>query len=428
MSEYDLNKDFLDMLSFFSSGTTGQPFKLEASINNKEVERFAREQGVWQIIFSVMDKVYNGKDNGKLNMTKSVYNGMLKSFFADSAMQIRRQNALNELYDALEKNQIEYCIIKGESMSHLYHQPSLRISSDTDIYIHEEDEKVVSDIIRKLHYEILPFYPTSHHLVAVHSVAGRVEIHLRFYSEKMENIWFGNKVFIKENYRKVKTSEGILIPTLGITDNLIFITLHFIKHFINFGVGIRQLMDILLYMKYYREVIDWERYNLLLDNLRYKKLICHLIGIGICYFNINSEDLPPCTYDEKVLTRILLDIQAGGIFGKNEQGRSSCHIPFTRARWEILREGSLDDYTKHFYRNQLKLIIPARVILEEEFSYVKAYPYMNTIANLHRIMRLLVMIIKGERIMTKFGLVEKNSDFKEVLDRRMELIKELEMI
>lgn len=422
--EDNLKKDFLDMISLFSSSATEQPFEIETSVNMEEVGRFAREQGVWTIAFSAVHKAYQGNDKNKLNITQATYDEMLKRFFVESTHQIQRQNGLNELYEAFEKQQIGYCILKGESLSHVYHQPSSRISSDTDIYIRREDEKNVTDILKKLDYQILPLQPNCHHWIAEHAVVGRVEIHLRLYNEFVEEIWFNSKALLQESYRKVKTSEGTWIPTLGITDQLIFITLHFIKHSIGLGIGIRQLMDILLYMKHYKEVIDWERYDLLLEDLKYKKFVHQLIGIGICYFGINADDLPPCNYDVKIMNNILLDMQRGGIFGKNEQGRAAIFTYYTKARLKRVSERQRATYMRRFRLSQLRLLIPARVHLEDKFPYLTAHPYLYSIALLHRIMQLLVKIGNGEKRVTQYVLQEKDPFF----DRRMELINELEMI
>ena len=424
MGEDNLKKDFLEMISLFSSGTTGQPLELETSVNLEEVGRFASEQGVWPIVFSVVHKAYQRRDKGKLKIAQATYDDMLKRFFVESAHQIQRQNGLNELYEAFEKQQIGYCILKGESLSHVYHQPSLRISSDTDIYIRKKDQKTVIDILKRLDYQILPLQPNCHHWIAEHPVAGSVEIHVRLYNEFVEEVWFNNKALLQENYRNVKTSEGRWIPTLGMTDQLIFITLHFIKHSIGHGIGIRQLMDILLYMKHYKEVIDWERYDLLLDDLNYKKFVHQLIGIGIVYFGIKADDLPPCNYDVKIMNHIVWDMQRGGIFGKQEQGRAAIFTYYTKARLKRFSERQRATYMRRFRLSQLRLLIPARVHLENKFPYVTAHPYLYPIALLHRIMQLLARIGNGEKRVTQYVLQEKDPFF----DKRMELINELEMI
>lgn len=447
MGEYFLGKDFLDMISLFCSSAIGQPFRPENPVNIREVLRISREQGVWEFVFFALDKACWDKecgtpvDGSTPKIPKDIYNEMLKSFFVKSAHQIRRQSILNKLYDTFEKSQIKYCILKGESLSHLYYYPSLRISSDVDIYIDKRDIKDVIDILVGLDYEILSSSPDSHHLVANHPIVGKVEIHLKLLSDFVEKIWFDDKALISEGYQKVKTSEGRLIPTLGVTDHLVYITLHFIKHFLNKGIGIRQLMDILLYMKFYRENIDWDRYKHLLDCLKYKKFVHQLMGIGICYFGINPDYLPECRYDKELMNRILWDMQTGGIFGKNEYGRKELYEIYTRIRLERFRKDSagvkntsendkstLSIYIRHFLVNRLRMLIPGRESLADEFSYLNIFPFLYPVALMQRIIRFCIRVGRGERRITQYVFRTKDPVLKEVFNRRIEMVKKLEMI
>lgn len=436
MYEYCLEKNFLDMISLFCSGATGQPVKLEQPFDIREVMRFSKEQEVWELVFFALDKACKEKecirqeDGGELNISKDEYSEMLKRFFVRTASQVRRHNVLNKFFDAIEEKQIRYCVLKGESLSHLYYNPLLRISGDADILIDESDIEDILSILKSLDYEILPFSSDAHHFSANHPVAGKVEVHISLYPDIVENLWFDNKVLLLEDYRKVKTSEGRMIPTLGITDHFIFINLHFIKHFFINRTNIRQLMDILLYMKFYKEDIDWNRYNALLDYLKYKKFFRQLIGIGVFYFGISPDDLPECQYDMDLMNLILRDMQVGGISEKDESAGNNLLIDFySKAKWETFREEPPDHkYIRRFLTNWREMLLPKKEKLSSEFSYLKKFPYLYPVALMHRIVRLGISIGRGERRITQYIFQEKDHVYKEVFERRIEIVKKLEMI
>lgn len=114
-------------------------------------------------------------------------------------------------------------------------------------------------------------------------------------------------------YGSIKTSQGIYITTLGINDGLIFITLHIITHFLIQGVGIRQLMDVLLYMSHYKNTIDWLRYNKLLEYLKYNRFMDNVVGIGVKHLGFAENELPKGEYNDSIMQNILLDMENGGV-------------------------------------------------------------------------------------------------------------------
>ena len=60
---------------------------------------------------------------------------------------------------------------------------------------------------------------------------GLIEVHVQLSDEISTHVWFNDENLILEEYRKINSSQGNNIKTLGITDGLVFTVLHYIKHF-----------------------------------------------------------------------------------------------------------------------------------------------------------------------------------------------------
>jgi hypothetical protein len=152
-------------------------------------------------------------------------------------------------------------------------------------------------------------FSTSNHVNAVHPVAGEFELHVSLYPETYESMWFHSATEKSEELIELVTDQQQRISTLGINDGLQFRTLHFIKHFLFEGAGIKQLMDILLYMSHYKNEIDWNAYNTLLKHLSFDKLMDHCIAIGTQYLGFADEELPAVQFDQTLMQKILDDME-----------------------------------------------------------------------------------------------------------------------
>lgn len=140
------------------------------------------------------------------------------------------------------------CIMKGAVVAELYEQPECRISGDTDIYINPDDEDKAVEILKENGYSISERTKNDHHLKARHPIGGLFEVHVRVYSKISEDIVFGGQITYSDKYDKI-TINGNEYHVMSVDDELMYLTAHYIKHLVNGGCGIRQVMDLLLYIE-----------------------------------------------------------------------------------------------------------------------------------------------------------------------------------
>jgi hypothetical protein len=418
-----MTQDFTDMIYLFSCGALGICPQLDHDINFDKIYRLACEQNVWDIVFLAVKKMY---ESGKLSITPELFSNLKGQTIAAVIANTNRLYLIHQMTDSFLQKGIRYCILKGETLSYLYNDHNCRISSDTDIFINKTDKETAIDVLEQHGYVVKPLNTMSNQIHAIHPIAGFIEVHLALYNEISADVWFDNKILITEDYRLIKCDDGKEIFALGINDGLVFLALHYIKHFLSRGVGIRQLMDLLLYVRKYKKDIDWERFNQLLEHLNYKKFFDNSIGIGVKYLNIKEEDMPEYRSDDSIIGRLLSDIESGGVFGGNEDSRIGFSYNYTKERFHRFKNEDYNTYIKRWNKpGLLNLIFPRTKQLAANFPYICKSPILYPVAWLHRIIRLFISLIRKEKSVKKYKNYIIRSD---EIDKRMELIKELDMI
>lgn len=420
-----LSEAFYDAIYLFSCGARGEKPVLSHDINLFKIYNIAVSQGIWQIIFLALKGLY---DKDELIVDKNVFDNWHNKILSQAIQVTQRSIAVGDAIHELEQKGIQCCVLKGEAIADLYYAPICRISGDTDILISGSLESQAVDTLKHCGFEVKSRYPTSHHVLCYHAIAGLIELHLHLYDELFEDVWFDKKALNIEEFRRIKTSQGNCITTLGINDGLIYVTLHFIKHFLSKGAGIRQLMDVLLYISHHKDIIDWNRYNELLKYLKYDKFIDHMIGIGKEHLGFNENELPQSKYNNNIVQKILLDMEKGGIFGDNEIERKDFYKLYTKERFNRFKQGSYEHYMNEWMKpSVIKSLFPNKISMSIKYPYVMKNELFLFVAWMQRFGDNLLDVIKKKKEIKKYTKYQ-NTDSNDIINKRMDLIRELDMI
>lgn len=282
-------------------------------INIKAVRDLAISQGVWTLVYPVLEQYADVKE-------------YLQEFMQMVAMGI--QKTTFQLHTIAELNNAGFkaCLLKGASVAALYPHPEYRISGDTDILIKPEEEKEIIKFLEQNGYTVEQREKNDHHFKAYHPVGGLLEGHVRLYSIPTEKIILDGLALYNEEFLKMKI-EGYAVPVLGLNDGLMYLTAHYIKHLVNEGGGIRQMLDLLIYMEHYKNELDFRRYYSVMKQLRYYKLIEVIQAIGAKYWGFNY----PMKH-EQLVDKILSDSEEGGIFGFDAMCRNGFYSEYCKKR------------------------------------------------------------------------------------------------
>ncbi len=353
---------FSNLLHLLSCAVHSQAPDLGRTYDFESIYKLAKVHQVHTIIFPVIAQI---KTDAAIDET--LFQQWKRNYTVLVSRATQRKVYMAGLLRRLEEKGIGYCILKGESLSGLYGDSVSRISSDVDLWIDSEEEiPTVLNFLAEDGFTVKPNLSESHQTECVHPIYGLIEVHNAVCDETAYKIWFENQIAFDEPFARMTDDMGNSFYTLSITDGAIFVTFHFLKHFLSHGCGCRQLTDMLLYLKHYDKEINWDRFNKLFADLRYLEFINLCKQIGNLYF---SMDFPVSDmYDRKLCDAVLTDIETSGVFGKDEQYRVFFTHYFTDKRKSQGRKVSFSAkkhrILSYLKRRQYNLFVAARDFLK----------------------------------------------------------------
>ena len=413
-----MNTELFDFLSVYKCGLWRITDSPSFEITNRIVQ-LAINQGIFPVFYAGVNAL---KNIGKITISDELYKQIKNTALTVVGKNIRKQQMALVLFSELEKQGINFCILKGETLAVLYPESSFRISGDIDMLIDKTDLVKTSQILESFGFKVNPLMPASQHLVAKHPVIGTVEAHITLFDEHLTEPFFKKHAELHENYIKVGNTK---INTLGINDGLVFIFFHLVKHLLIEGVGIRQFTDLLIYIKFYKNQIDWEAFKAIINDLKYDTIFDVILTIGTKYLGFSCDELPEFSMHENLALNLLEDVLAGGCFGFSDEKRNnfSNTIIYEKQKANNTPKTELKIWNKKRF---LFLVFPPASHLKNKFKYVKKKPFLYPVAWLHRL--LYVLLFAPQKIV---NMVLKNTLISKMdlnNKKRLQLIKDLKMI
>ena len=395
-----MTHDFENMLHLFGANATGNTVHIDEQLNIEQIRKYSLEQGIWPMVYPELAKLAD-VSKYQLECFSMITKGIAQKEYTLGVIR------------KLEEEGIKCCLLKGATISHLYADPECRISGDTDILIDPKDEKHLVRLLKVMGYDVEPRGRTDHHLQAYHKRGGLLEAHVMLYSHPTTKILFNGLKMYNEPWTKLEI-DGYKYNVLGLNDGLMYLTAHYIKHLVNSGGGVRQMMDLLLYIEKYKDSLDLNAYDELLKNLKYDKLIDTVKTIGAKYFGFNYE-----IKNEGLAERILTDTEMGGIFGFSTNTRKNFYANYCKKRASMSKCGfklfmmSKDD------RGLAGRVFPSKNILVNVMGYKYAkHTILMPIAWLNR---LFDAVFKRRKASASAPISKEFSE-------RMKLMQDLEMV
>lgn len=406
---YSIDPDFISMIRLLANAATDNNIET-GNFNENKVLQYAKEQSVLPLVFSALDN--------------SRYMQIILSF---AAKNISDLTYLRRILDELKENNIDFVVLKGESVAALYKEPELRISGDIDLLVDEKDEDKALEIFSNYSYSYTERPEWGNETALHHPNKKKVEIHVSLHDKSREDIFFGEVGNITEPYMNITTKNLGEIKVLSPNDGIMFLYLHFVKHFVSSGAGIRQLLDVVIYSRYYKDKINWERFFEQLESIHYLQLYTYLLSVAVKYMGFKKEDLPHVNYDFERADKVVADLQRCGIFGHNEADLSQFKRIYEKKRNEKYGFVNYEEYEKIYNTSKVKLVFPPIRVMEKKYEYLKKCPYLLPAAWIHRILSA------GWGILTKKKKIERYTDINNIktndaIDGRMKLMEELDII
>lgn len=405
-----MTQNFKFLLNAFGKAAFGEKVESSNNIDINAVMQLAENQGVKQLIYSALAENYD----------MSAYELPIISTIAQN---IRKNNFIYSIVQKLSNNGIECCYLKGITVSRFYAEPDARISGDTDIYVNKKDVKKARKILAENGFSLESLTDTMYHFEAQHPIGGVLEVHYSFYRDKVKDLIFNDMLRFEEERIPLEVN-GMKIKTFGINDSLNYLTAHMVKHFITDGIALRQIMDLLLYMKYYKKEVDWVNYRDLWQKLGFLSFIDTLCGIGTKYWGFDFGE-----YSDENVEKLLEDIERGGLFGFNEKERKDFLDLFFAQKYS----GSEETVRKYMNKNPIKrifnLLFPNKTYMKKRgYTAVNKGGIYITFAYIKRLWDLFISVIKGKKSIKKSVNYTMYNIENQIQSKRIDLMKKLGML
>lgn len=186
-------------------------------------------------------------------------------------------------------------LLKGQGAATLYEHPEHRVFGDIDIYVPDPEGKLYQWVLNNVGG--VEFVRGKDHLMAFQWDGATVENHLcllKFYNKtlaaRMEKI-------VSEELSSASTDTFVTINDENIevlphTIGLLYDIVHFSKHLISSGVGLRQLCDITLSMHKFHDCIESEKLCRWFDELEMRHMANAVAAAAVRYLGLPAEEVP----------------------------------------------------------------------------------------------------------------------------------------
>ena len=250
-----MSYEFEYLMQLMAAASRGIPAPMPARDPDwQRLLRLAREQSVEPLIGYVLKK------QPELGCPEELREEQIQRLRQRTLVDFQRRILHFQMLEKMEKAGLKVVLLKGYDAARNYAVPECRISTDVDLWVQPEDEEAACAFLAQQGFEVEPRWKNGHHAVCHHPRMGCVELHALLYDEIVESVWFGKndgREFVREPFCRVETPEGAY-NCLGDTDNLLFLSLHMIKHFIISGMSLRILMDVALFFAR-RKILFWTK-------------------------------------------------------------------------------------------------------------------------------------------------------------------------
>ena len=330
-----------------------------------------------------------------------------------NALQTIRSDAFLRLYRKFLDEGLRILVLKGIIVRSLYPQPENRPSNDEDLYVEKEHAQKAKEVMLQQGFQILQ--ESENVTVFVNVSSGlTIEMHTTLFSEDSKAYGsyqrFFQKAFAKAQVHEI---QGYDVYSLSHSQHMLFLIMHFVKHFLHGGVGFRQLLDIIIYAETYGNEIKWEAVYEVLEEEHLLELVKNLFAIGHEYLGFSFEQVVlPADYDEAKLDLedLLADIWDAGVFGKSSQERlHSSTITLSAA------EGK---------KSLRSTLFPPLKSMQQKYRYLKKAPVLLPVAWCSRVLQYVFDKKEGSakaameignqrvRLLQKYGIIEEKKQRK----------------
>lgn len=423
-----MKKEYLDVLDLTRASITGRKFEPDGKIEWEKVCDLLKIGKLYSVVYRT---VLQCKE--ELQVPDKILDEWKSYTFSVGFRQLRMISELKQTLQEAEARGIQLISFKGLTLAALYPEAYMRTSSDVDLLVSEEQRNAAEQLLVELGYEKIEKLSKTHVPTYMVNKGNRylvIELHDRLWED-----YEGKQADILKEMRLdnpcslIKQEAcGLTITTLGHTEHLIYQIFHMAKHFFFEGICLRYLVDIMLFIEAYADVIDFKRARKEITKLHYEKFYDAILKI--CYEYLGMKAIVPDSNVEQAVVNepLLIDVL--------ERSKMDSSVK----RWETIN--FLSQYfmrtsvtkTSDFQQRR-KQLLPLPSELNDKYMYAKKCPILLPVAWVHRVIYMINYSRHCERnniktsdsiekaqyrldLMRKLGITETDKDIQDLLSEK----------
>lgn len=353
----------IDILKSFATGCKEKP-----NIENTDVDtlfRLAKTHSVVGIVSYMLNKFDLFEDENQKAKFMHEYDRTVMTMLSREASAMKISAELCRL-------EIEHILFKGMMVSATYPIPSLRTYGDVDIVIREKDIKKLCEYMKSQGYE--------------HSVADAGVVNV--FKKNKENYEFHKNLNVS-NLKDKSYFEKLwehVVERNAFTRNfehnfhLCYLLTHLEKHVYGSGAGLRMYLDIVFFIKKYREHLDLDKVRDILTGFGFGKFLNTVFFVCNKWFSL---EVPTWVVplDDDVYANMCDFTFSGGVFGDQSPEKN-----VENALRHSMSYGKKNARVRFFFRR----IFPPFSELTRLYPKYTGKPYLSPIAWLNHVFRFFM--------------------------------------
>ncbi len=300
---------------------------------------------------SIVTLVYEGAVHCGIDRKTAAMQQLFQSYCKLLMQSEAQGQAIDRLFAAFDQNGIDYLPLKGCSMKALYPRPELRLMGDADVLIREKQyPQKIKPLLETLGYS---FLKESVHEIVWTSRPLYLELHknLTPAHHKVQLNYFRDSwsmAIRKTENRYVMSPE----------DTLLFQFAHFVRHYIDSGIGCRHVVDLWVYIRSNPD-LDQEKLHRELEKLglsAFYENICRMIAVWF-----EEKDSDP-----------KIDFLTASIFESGSWGTELNQALSLGLRRQQISTRATE--SRFFYL--FRIVFPKRISLLRDYPVLNRYPWL----------------------------------------------------
>ena len=307
-------------MSLLAASLRGSPVKLSYSPTQeewREILDLSKQQKVTGLIYDAAGKM--PAEDFPINVRAAFRMEAISAYMG----QTERTACFLTCLEKMQEAGFHPIVLKGLVCRLLYPKPDLRPSADEDLLVPAEEYRDIVSWLIEEGFTCVGDEPVSKIPQEIGLIREKdglyLEIHTQLFSSNSDLGVKMNGYFRDIFAHTVRAvHSGVTYETADETYHLLYLSCHYIKHFLAGGVGIRQLCDIMLFAEKNEDSIDWQYLHLRLSELGFDTFCGNLMHICSVWLGFKCPGWDRSFGDtgsgENVQT-LLEDILDAGIYG-----------------------------------------------------------------------------------------------------------------